>query len=418
MPTYVGVLTFISKFLYGVTERGTQLFLFKPYNDKIPEFIVACSKCFNANQIALISTELGDITLRLTMGSKRPRGNLLHLFGSVGDIDAEKKALLFHYGSPVAFKHMKSLIDTSFDGHRIEISAATGWCVYHVGAASSQAIAYHPETRETAITISDASISSENDAYVKARGMTFYNLDGTVEMPMMHDGTLKVGTRARGLTLIIDSTGIETLILSWITVARQFTEEEYDGPAAMNELLFERYNAAILHHLNGAGIYRYTNPIDSVWCLLDKRLNIAIQEAAHYTEAYSEGSTCSAIDPLNNYADLVNQRIVKHVITWRPNTEDCSSIAIHMNERMQANRLWLHDLTLLTKVVPGHIHTVNVMWLDNELIWIPEWLRVIKARHSRPIHPDTSEPVLYDRVILVCDMSKPSWKTRVITTRA
>ncbi|NBO39835.1 hypothetical protein EBU99_14820, partial [bacterium] len=53
-----------------------------------------------------------------------------------------------------------------------------------------------------------------------------------------------------------------------------------------------------------------------------------------------------------------------------------------MNERAKANKRWSRDLTFLTHVQPGHVQTVDVIWLTADKVWVTAWKRVLRLRHT------------------------------------
>jgi len=55
------------------------------------------------------------------------------------------------------------------------------------------------------------------------------------------------------------------------------------------------------------------------------------------------------------------------------------------------------------------VHQISVVWLSNELLWVPDWKRIIRARHER------KGETLYDRIAIFCDPTQRSWKTRILT---
>ncbi len=174
----IGVLELTSKYRYGFTSHGTPIYLFKPYDTTLPEYIVGSNtRDLAKNQIALVDQGKDEPKL-----GSRPRANLIRLIGPVGDFEAEKTALLLHHSQNPKLKHKEidDYDDSSLDVHRITLSASEGWYTYHVDPPGCRdiddAIAYNEETGETAITIADVSTyvrpNSDLDETAKSIGST------------------------------------------------------------------------------------------------------------------------------------------------------------------------------------------------------------------------------------------------------
>ena len=453
MTYCVGVLELTSKYRYGLTSRGKPLYLFRPYDEALPDFIVGCStRDLSRNQIALV--EYTDIVV----GIVKARANLIRLIGPVGDFESERKALLLHY-APSKRDNYVDPIDDSLDAQRMEINSETGWFTYHIDPLGCKdiddAIAFNRETGEVAITIADTAATVQEgsvvDTIAHAVGATFYNLEGGVEVPMLpraiseDAASLTPGQRRRGVTLIVDREGNETFVLSWITVQHSYTyesadesreimkEEEHADSHKIIETFMIRYNTsvAILLKEHGVGILRAQADAAKVseWASVDPSLQGLANEAASYVPASTQEDTvhasldlevyCHATSPIRRYADLVNQRCLKRIITGSdiPATS-MDEMATHLNERTKANRRWTRDLTFLTHVTPGRVHHIDVMWISADQFWVPEWKRIVRAKHLRPVTVGTdgvSTPVVRDRVAIFCDPTKRNWKNRVLT---
>ena len=419
----IGVLELASKYRYGITSHGSPLYLFRSYDG--PEYIVGSASRATENQIAVV--DAGTTTI-----NGKPRGNLSRIIGPVGDFAAEREALLLHY---CPAKPVESPTEVT-DEPREEISAATGWTTFHIDPPGCRdiddAVAYHPE-HGWAITIADAAAAvaagSPTDIAAATIGATFYDLEGRAVRTMLPPSisedraSLLPGQRRRGVTLFLNSLDAkETRFgLTWITVEHSFTYDSFVGsavslkvtePHAWIEELMIRYNreaAAILKQAQN-GILRVQPEAVSVPVLQFLAMEAATYEAAGpgpQTHATLGGVYCHASSPLRRYADLVNQRILKAIITGKSLPP---SITTGLNERARANRRWNRDLTFLTHVTPGRVHEVNVIWFSEDRVWVPLWRRLIRLRHEEP-RPAGTE----GRIRIFCDPTKRNWKERILT---
>jgi exoribonuclease R len=444
----VGVLELASKYRYGLTTRGAPLYLFKPYNQDQPDLIVGSSeRDLTRNQIALVECPL------LTGTNEKGRGNLIRLFGPVGDPTAERAALLEHYCPNKSVRAEVLVPDTADDENRRPIDEKTGWVTFHIDPPGCRdiddAIAYHHDTKTWAITIADvaSAISDETltDCAAEAIGSTFYTLEGQAIKPMLppiiseEAASLLPGQRRRGLTLFLDPDGSEHFALTWITVAHSFTYDSFVGsavafdlqvskePHAWIEELMIRYNRAAARMLKqaGAGILRTQPAADAekiaAWAAIDPML---ANEAALYETASldpkkdqthaSLGLYCHASSPLRRYADLVNQRLLKTILKGQQPLTD-PAMAARLNDRAKANKRWSRDLTFLTHVTPGRVHEIDVVWASGpadqkQRVWVPLWKRLIRLRHEER-HPVGTK----GRIQIFCDPTKRNWKQRVLT---
>lgn len=446
----VGVLELSSKYRYGLTSRGVPIYLFRPYDEALPEFVVGCSeRDTSVNQIALVEVPAAATA---SASTEKPRGTLIRLFGPVGDYEAESTALLQHYCPTRYRKELVPAPDRSDDENRQEISAAQGWTVFHVDPPGCRdiddAIAFHSETNTWAIVIADAAAAVPADSPVDdiARdiGQTFYDAAGRVVRSMLpaaisEDGaSLLPGRRRRGVALIG-----ETFANVWCTVEYSFTYETFPDSRVARELGLAavephdwiaqqmiRYNTAAgaLLKRYATGLLRTQAPADAAavasWAQVSPELAVLANEAAIYTTACENATQghaglgleayAHASSPLRRYADLQNQRSIKALL--RP----CSAapmdalLASHLNERQKANRRWARDQHFLETVVPGRVHTVDVIWVDAQRVWVPAWRRLLRLRHDTP--EPLPAPGTPDRIEIFCDPTKRNWRQRILTS--
>jgi len=425
--TVVGVLELSSKYRYGLTSRGVPIYLFRPYDDTLKDYVVGCShRDTSRNQIALV-----------TLPAKGNRGTLVRLFGMVGDPVAEKEALMQHY---CPFR--PSTTPEQPSDNKEERQDLDKWVTFHIDPPGCRdiddAMAYNPATGIWAITIADVASAvaegSPTDLSAKAIGATFYDLDGRVMRPMLPPAisesacSLLPGERRRGLTLFLHPDGTETFGCTWITVANSFTYDSFKGsimagvlgitedPHIWVEKQMIRYNRAVATKLKeaGVGILRVQAPSEARWSEIDPGLGA---EAASYeavTDQNQEqihaslGLYCHASSPLRRYADLANQRVLKAILAGK--IPSLITSVDELNARAKANRRWGRDLTFLTCVTAGRIHEIDVIWLESDRVWVPAWRRTIRLRHE-----EAHDLGYRGRIRIFCDPTRRNWKQRVLT---
>ena len=464
----VGVLELASKYKYGLTSRGAPLYLFKPYDHEQPDYVVGCShRDTSTNQIAIIESSHHET-------GQKPRGLLNRLIGPVGNFHAEKEALLLHY-NPSKDRRQDPIPSplTRYDDGRVEISAETGWTVFHVDPAGCRdvddALAFHPETGRWAITIADVAAAvpegCEVDCTAALLGTSFYDLEGRVLTPMLPpaisegSSSLLPGSRKRGLTLFMEMDE-PYFATSWITVGKTYTYESVVGtliaskleaafgpgvasdPHKWIETAMIFYNAAAAQLLlspenrSRQGLLRVqaNRPEMESSC---SELAHLLREAASYEPVTTTlsfkghaslglSAYCHASSPLRRYADLVTQRAIHAILTPASTVSFADvlpikiksthlDIATHLNERTKAARRFGRDLTFLTHVTPGKVHEINVVVVDpaEKTAFVPLWSRIIRLRHDL----DPADAIIGKeiRIQIYCDSTQRNWKQRVLT---
>jgi exoribonuclease R len=461
--TIVGVLELTSKYLYGLTSRGAPIYLFRPYDETEEEYVVGSSiRDRSVNQIALVNVPCAPSENKQNQKVKA-RGELVRFIGPVGDRAAEKAALLLHY-CPYPLKGLSNIVvdDVVADSQRIELSASAGWIVFHIDPAGCRdiddALAWNPVTEQWAITIADAAASvtegSEVDDFAKAMGSTFYDLDGKVVRPMLPpqisegSASLLPGERRRGVTMLTGPTGRRSFALSWITVEQSFSYESFPEsdlakrierskkgplpePHAWIENAMVTYNTMAAEWLksHGLGLLRVQDagaeetkwPAEFAWLAREAARYERPADPDAVTESENQenqghaglglSAYCHASSPLRRYADLVNQRALKSIICGPigSSSPQMNLVAHHLNERSKAVKRWERDLTFLTHVTPGLVHIVDVKWVSDTQVWVPDWKRLIRIRHERGAGQDEG------RISIYCDPTRRNWKQRVLT---
>jgi len=447
----IGVLELAGRYLYGFTSRGIPLYLFRPYDDSLPEFIVGSSeRNTSVNQIAIVEIPVHGPA---RPGGEKMRGILHQLLGPVGDYTAEHLGLIEHY---CPARHPRTPLipepDTSLDELREYLDAAHGWTTFHVDPEGcldiDDAMAWNPLTATWAITIADVAAAVPPDCAIDqtaaAIGATFYMLSGAVLRPMLPRAlsesatSLLPGQIRRGLTLFLGPDGASRWAPTWITVENSFTYDNFAASAigatrgephqwiADQMILYNKAAAALLKQ-HGIGLLRTQAPADADaaanWDTIDPALVRLAHETARYEVADANANMeqvhaglggqpyAHATSPLRRYADLVNQRALKALLFASATAS--TAMAAELNDRQRANRRWTRDLTFLENVTPGKVHTIDIIWVDIMQVWVPAWSRLLRLRHvvERPPAPGTKA-----QIDIFCDPTQRNWKQRVMTS--
>lgn len=438
MNKIVGILELASKYRYGLTKRGHPMYLFTPYDTDLPSYVVGSTeRDTSVNQIAVIEPSSEPVKEQ-----EKPRGNLVRLIGPVGDYDAERKGLLEHY-CPYSQKPQLPTKAEEAEAREV-LDETTGWTTFHIDPAGCRdiddALAWHAKSKTWAITIADAAaavpVGSEIDRIAEAMGATFYDLDGQALKPMLpatiseDAASLIPGQQRKGVTLFITDQCKQRFALTTITVKHSYTYESFmDSEMAATlgiadshkwiENAMLAYNTAVARKLKEAGVgllrvqpQAEANPVLQA---IDPALaaEAATYEPADPTKEQRHASLdrdayCHASSPLRRYADLVNQRSLKALLTGGPVVP--TEVAAHLNERNKAQKRWQRDLIFLTHVTPGLIHVVDVTWTSATEVWVPKWRRVIRLRHEQAEVPGTKGTIR-----IFCDPTKRNWKQRILT---
>ena len=450
MNKIVGILELASKYRYGLTKRGHPLYLFTPYDTTLPNYVVGSTIAdTSVNRIAVIEPS-SEPMKGIEKPRDKPRGNLIRFLGPVGDFEAERKGLLEHYCPSGQGHHHQSPISSPKREEREVLDESTGWTIFHIDPAGCRdiddAMAWHPKTKTWAITIADAAavvpVGGDLDETAKAMGATFYDLEGHALRPMLpaiiseDTASLLPGRERKGVTLFITDQGRQRFALTTITVQHSFTYESFmESPLAATlaeaygkgisdshkwiENAMLAYNTAVARRLKvaGAGLLRVQAAAEAnpVLQAIDPALaaEAASYELADPTKDQRHASLdreayCHASSPLRRYADLVNQRALKALLAGEPVTP--TDVATHLNERGKAQKRWQRDLTFLTYVVPGRVHTIDVTWISSTEVWVPLWRRVIRLRHEQ-----AEAPGFKGQINIFCDPTKRNWKQRILT---
>ena len=459
----VGIVDFLNRTGMGFSGRGVPLYLFHPLDPKYPPMIVGSKQKYTTNKIVTATVEHWT--------EKWPRAGIVAVLGDVGDPAVERRALLLRASPPKPSESMKLEAKTADHDH---IRWDTVFNIDPDGCEDvDDVICWRAVENgyEAAIGIANVAAwvteGSELDIAAMAAGQTLYN-DGTVVSPMLPTllsanlASLRANTFARpvlALCFVVESGHV--VFRTWrqlmVTVDRAYTYESVladdavclilprlltaltgsamgDDPHHWIEVAMIAYNRAAAAALrsSGVGLLRahggrtneeLTALAETTGC---RDLAFLGASAGSYVSGDSADCAhaglgldvyCHASSPLRRYADLVNQRWLRHLLfgAERPSAERPSAplVARHLNERSAVAKAYERDAWFLAHLRTDTITTVTGFVIsatgDDVVIYVPDWRRKIRG-------VCTSGTSVGARVTVraYTDLKRCSWSNRIV----
>ena len=456
-----GILELNSKYVYGHTSRGAKLYLFHPHDRKYPPFRVG-SNCRNLskNQLGLIEFMDWDDF------ESMPRGNLLRILGPCGDLKAEQEALIYQYGHPKFASKLFDVEETN-QATRVPLEGFT-FNIDPDGCLDiDDVLTLHKlsETKwEFVITISDVAAhileGSEGDLHAFLLGETLYQ-NGEAVVPMlptplsemafslrpneMHIGislfcewdtqtkTLSVGDFKETIFKNNQSYTYETIykadefpleILKDIvtTLHGSPTEDSHEWVAEAMLLYNKQVALKLLEHK--MGLLRAHELPDAERLKQFTQIHPDLQFLAYTAANYVPTETniihaglgsipyCHASSPIRRYADLLNQRNLKTILTGKQLPPTGSSVAEHLNTIQKKMRGYERSLFFLEQIQQAPTGTVSGLVIsfteEKTKVFVPAWKVVIR------VDPGSYTIGQSVSVGYYADLSKPRWDQRMV----
>ena len=180
VQSLIGIVNFVNRTGYGFSPRGAVLYMFHPFQEAYPPFLVASKTKYSENYIASVSFEHWN--------DKWPRGGIQRLLGPVGARDIETAALR----ASVAVRDDDAVMGGCVAEADYDCS---DWdCVFNIDPAGcvdvDDVFAWRVRDGVTEFAIAIADVASwvpegsALDDLAYERGTTFYD-DGVAVVPML-----------------------------------------------------------------------------------------------------------------------------------------------------------------------------------------------------------------------------------------
>jgi exoribonuclease R len=422
-----GVLDVLSKTKYGMTSRGTPMYLLTPINQDLPQLICGCSIKNPKNNILVVAEKVND--------DRIPRGNILLYLGDCGVLEAELRAIEHAY-TPNYWSSFPMLEMPSMDRKLVlDVDTVN---IDPVGCQDiDDCISFWDFN--VAITIADVGEWIQCNPWMKNAlhiGQTLYRDGSPVRKLFPHEYQMSLvpNEKRLGISLIfefINNTIInprfkEIVIINkksytyetckeWKysnklqKIASHLANREIDDPHEWIEQLMIYYNkmfAACLSDI-GKGLLRGHSPPDME--KVEYYRKIGLPEYLGYSSAQyypiSTGSPhwsmngiyCHASSPIRRFADCINQLAYKCI--------DFAECSTELNKLQKYCKKFERDLKFARLMNEGKKLTGVIV--SSRRIWCPELSCMITCENSGY----ASQMVVLEYFY---DPNKVSWKKRVI----
>lgn len=431
----VGIVDFLNRTNQGFSPRGVPLYMFHPLNEGYPPMIVSSKTKPTHNLLVKVNIEHWNVN------DKWPRAGIQSIIGPVGNKECEQNACIQSVSIPCC----NVLTDTIPSIGKHTVYDAFVFNIDPEGCCDVDDVILWKQLGndiEFGIGIADVSSWVEEgsmlDTYAKQIGQTFY-VDGNPVHPMLPNelSTLKASLRCDSnsrpiLSLLFTIRGNECINRRWelqtVIVDKAYTYESiYSdsdvatklqmyleivlGKSVGNDshswieqamILYNSSAASILKQ-NGNGLLRSHTKGFNADDWMSLALKTGCEELAYFGYGSGKYIPADEIDvrhtglnlevyshvssPLRRYADLHNQRWLKHILFQLPKPTHYANWN-HLNEQNRKAKQLDRDLWLLNNLQANSITEVKGILLkkkENDESWsvyIPSWKRKIRSKQT------------------------------------
>lgn len=456
-----GLLEFGGKIRHGFTSRGVPLYLFKPYNEAYPPFLVASKETGRENQLAVIAFEHWD-------EGTFPRGGLIHILGPAGNKVVEKAAIAWQY-SPWSWSKKRmpeELVFPSKNGRHVldkpTINIDPPGC-----RDIDDLISMWEEDGITHLAISIADVAAfavlnPNLRFAERIGQTLYTSTGSVIRPMFPPRfsedlfSLLPGEERFVVSLFAKWDGVALYDVKWKEcIVRNWASYTYENCKDVTEIdigvlrrivaflghetedthkwvealmLFYNSEAGEVLKRADAGLLRIHGEPEKERMAHLQSLGLPAKELAYPAAVYAttdtggghwglrKGVYCHASSPIRRYADVLNQEVLKNVIHGIATAVSGASYKRHallLNRSDKAAKGYERDCRFVDCILgtPGvPVHGIVVEIAGEKVgIYCFDWNRMIRYRSGMALR-------VGDDVFIgfYANATTASWKNRIV----
>lgn len=465
----VGIVDFLSRTGQGFTARGVPLYMFYPLDVSYPPMTISSKTKPAQNMLVTVAVEHWTETW--------PRASAKTILGAVGTIEVERQALLLRSMpncNGACAEDYTGLRPTTPNHERMDWDVVCN--IDPDGCMDVDDVFCWRTTDDGwqfAIAIADVAAwvpeSSPLDTMARSAGQTLY-VNGHAEVPMLphtissnaaslrcdgverpvlalvytvpSDGGHVTRTWKQLFVRVTEAHTYDTLpverrntIAQLLSACTQYPVTADTDSHALVEIAMIEYNvqvAALLRE-RGCGVLRahagrtsesYAELAEKTGCTDIAMLGYAAGAYVHATATdvshagLSLKQYCHASSPLRRYADLVNQRWMKHILfessatATATETIECDVSAL--NARGQIAKRLDRDMWFLTYLKPdeiteSHGYIVKQHSDGSYSAYVPAWKRILRGKSATAVELGTRVGVR-----AYTDLRRAQWDQRMV----